>query len=261
MQGINQAVAVVTGGGTKIGRAAAERFAEAGATVAVVDGDATGGLATVDAITEAGGTTEFYHVDVGQEAHWERLLDEVVEDFGSVDCCFVDAEVDPELAQPGDTDPELEGPVQPRVPAVFHGLKHVAARMKAQPDGGAVVSTLGAAHVVGDGDGTPRPDELGLAGLHRAAATTYAPHGVRVNAVRPGIVRSVDENVVADGGRLRHRETGPRADEPVDDPHGHRRVDLATPSQVATAVVWLCSDAAEHVTGYPMVVTGDDPIE
>jgi NAD(P)-dependent dehydrogenase (short-subunit alcohol dehydrogenase family) len=258
MQGINQAVAVVTGGGTKIGRAAAERFAEAGATVAVVDGDATGGLATVDVITEAGGTTEFYHVDVGQEAHWERLLDEVVEDFGSVDCCFVDAEVDPELAQPGDTDPELEGPVQPRVPAVFHGLKHVAARMKAQPDGGAVVSTLGAAHILGDGDGTPRPDELGLAGFHRAAATAYAPHGVRINAVRPGIVRP---ETAADGGQVLHHRTGRPTDVTSDDRGGERRVEMASPAQVATAVVWLCSDAAEHVTGYPMVVHGDDPVE
>lgn len=240
-------VAIVTGGGSGIGRATALRFAEEGAAVAVADVDVEGGEETVRLVEEAAGEVIFVETDVSKAADAARLVTETVETFGRLDYAFNNAGIEGPMAATADlSEAEWRQVLDVNLTGVWLGMRHQIPAML-NNDGGAIVNTSSVAGLVGFRDLAPYvASKHAVLGLTKTAALEYSAQGIRVNAVSPGVI---DTPMVA-----RAFEDDPAAREQYEaaEPIGR----LGTPEEVANAVVWLCSDDASFVTGFPMAVDG-----
>jgi NAD(P)-dependent dehydrogenase (short-subunit alcohol dehydrogenase family) len=247
MENIEGKVALVTGGGSGIGRATAVRFADAGAMVAVADLDSEGGQETVERITEAGGEAAFFSVDVSDEGEVKALIDAVADRFGGLDYAFNNAGIEGTPGPIGEqTAEEFDRVIGVNLRGVFLAMKHELAAMR-ERGGGAIVNTSSVAGLVGAADLSPYyASKHGVVGLTKSIAIEAAPDDIRVNAVCPGVI---DTPMV-------ERFTGGDSEVLAQtvEPQAIKRA--GTPTEVAEAVVWLCSDAASFVTGVAMPVDG-----
>jgi NAD(P)-dependent dehydrogenase (short-subunit alcohol dehydrogenase family) len=264
MHGISGKVALVTGGASKIGRASALRFGEAGATVAVAEDTLAAAHETATAIEAAGGHAVAYEVDVGRESDWQRLIGRVVDDHGRIDLFHNNSELDAELAVTDGGTVDWDGAVNVCLKGVFFGLKHVAPEMQAD-GGGCIVNTASVADITGPDDSRAVATKHGVVGFSKVAAVAYGDDGVRVNAVCPGIVdtRVIRRSVSTDGGSIGELVgadpltlLGEAFEEETEE-----ITRMGDPAEIAESVVWLCSDEASFVTGYPLVVHGTTPID
>ncbi|MCA9880759.1 MAG: glucose 1-dehydrogenase [Thermomicrobiales bacterium] len=239
--------ALVTGAASGIGRASAIALAQAGATVVVADIDDEGGSATVRQVTNDGDEACFVHADVSREEEVASLVAATVARYGHLDCAVNNAGI----SARGELTHELTAEVWSRVLAlnltgVWLCLKHEITQMLEQGGGGAIVNMASVAGLVGGTTSVYVASKHGVVGLTRQAALEYAPRGIRVNAVCPGVIQTpmVDRAFAARPGL----EEQWRAAEPI----GR----LGAAEEVAAAVVWLCSDAASFVTGVALPVDG-----
>jgi NAD(P)-dependent dehydrogenase (short-subunit alcohol dehydrogenase family) len=240
-------VALVTGGSSGIGRAAASAFAGEGANVVVADVLVEGGEETVRMIKEAGGEAIFVKTDVSKATEVEALIKKAVETYGRLDCAINNAGVEGTMAPTADcTEENWDCTININLKGVWLCMKYEIPQMLKQ-GGGAIVNMASVAGLVGL-QGLPAycASKGGVVQLTRTAALEYARAGIRVNAVCPGVIRTplVDRLIAAQP----EMEEALTAMEPV----GR----TGKPEEVAEAVVWLCSDAASFVTGHAMVVDG-----
>jgi NAD(P)-dependent dehydrogenase (short-subunit alcohol dehydrogenase family) len=240
-------VALITGGGSGIGRATALRFAEAGAGVAVADIDGPAADATCELVTAAGGTAVPLRVDVTNAAQVEDMVSRTVGAFGGLDYAFNNAGTTGPGAPTADyTEEDWDRVVAINLKSVFLCLKFEIPAMVAR-GGGAIVNTSSGAGLVGFA-GLPAyvATKHGVIGLTKAAALEYVKAGVRINAICPGSTRTpMLEGFM--GGDPRIEKLMANAA-----PIGR----LAQPAEMAEAVVWLCSDAASFVVGTAFPVDG-----
>ena len=239
-------VALVTGGASGIGRATAIAFAHNGATVAVADADSTGGEETVRYITtQCDSRAVFVKVDVTDAESVNAMVRTTVEQFGTLDMAFNNAGVPDRAAS-------LHVSTQENWDRVMSvNLKGVWHCMKAQLDHmlvagkGAIVNNASRSGLVGvPSDGVYGAAKHGVVGLTKAAAIEFAPKGIRVNAVCPGLVETALTRARF-GDELITRAR-------LANPLGR----MAQPEEIAEAVVWLCSDAASFVVGVALPVDG-----
>jgi NAD(P)-dependent dehydrogenase (short-subunit alcohol dehydrogenase family) len=244
---VENKVALMTGGGSGIGRATALLFAREGAKVLVADYNAEGGERTVKTIRDAGGMAIFHAADVSNPQDVDGLMHKVVETYGRLDCAFNNAGIE---GQMGNT-PECSLENWNRVIAinltgVFLCIKYEIPLML-KHGGGSIVNTASAAGLVGLAGGPAYvAAKHGVAGLTKTAALEFAQKGIRVNAVCPGFIRTPMVERVLDKGTFSEEQIF--AAEPM-----HR---MGKPEEIAEAVLWLCSDASSFVTGLPMPVDG-----
>ena len=240
-------VALVTGGGSGIGRATALAFARQGARVVVADVAVSGGEETVQRIQNAGGEAIFLRTDVSQAAEVEALIAKAVSTYGRLDCAHNNAGIEGVEARTADyPEDDWDRVIAINLKGVWLCMKYEIPHMQ-QQGGGAIVNTASIAGLVG-AQRMPAyvASKHGVAGLTKAAALEYAKAHIRVNAVCPGVIRTpMVERLLDRHARAESRLT---AFEPI----GR----FGTPEEVAEAVVWLCSDAASFVTGHTMAVDG-----
>jgi NAD(P)-dependent dehydrogenase (short-subunit alcohol dehydrogenase family) len=243
-------VALVTGGGSGIGRATAVAMAREGARVAVSDLSTEGIEATVALINSAGGQSIAIAGDVTEETDVANMVARTVSAFGRIDCAFNNAGVSGRSVGPaGQRLHELSQSSVARMfsvnlMGVFLCLKHEIAQMLAQGSGGAIVNTSSIAGLIGlPTSGHYVAAKHGVVGLTKTAAMEYAQDGIRVNCVNPGYIKTpmTDEMM-----KTRYDEI--MAKVPV------RR--LGNAEEIAEAVVWMCSDRASFMTGASHLVDG-----
>jgi NAD(P)-dependent dehydrogenase (short-subunit alcohol dehydrogenase family) len=243
-------VALVTGGGSGIGRATAVAMAREGARVAVSDLSKDGIEATVSLINAGGGQSIAIAGDVTEEAAVANMVARTVSAFGRIDCAFNNAGVSGR--QVGPTGQRLHELSQSSVArmfsvnlmGVFLCLKHEIAQMLAQGGGGSIVNTSSIAGLIGlPTSGHYVAAKHGVVGLTKTAAMEYATDGIRVNCVNPGYIQTpmTDE-------MMKTRFDEIMAKVPV------RRLGRA--EEIAEAVVWMCSDKASFMTGASHLVDG-----
>lgn len=240
--------ALVTGGGSGIGRAAALAFANSGAKVVVADIDIEGGKATTSAIEDAGGQALFIQADVSQTADVEAMINNVIEVHGQLDCAFnnagIEGTVGTRMAEYDEDN--WDKVISINLKGVWLCMKHQLAYMSRQGSG-SIVNTASVAGLVGGTFGSAYyASKHGVVGLTKAAAIEYGTAGIRVNAVCPGVIQTeMADRVLQDD---KQRESAITALHPL----GR----LGTPDEIAQAVVWLSSDAASFITGQAIAVDG-----
>lgn len=240
-------VALVTGGSSGIGRAAALAFAREGAKVVVTNLRPEGGLETVSLIEAAGGQALFIQCDVAKSSDVEAMINRAVEVYGRIDCAFNNAGLEGMVAPTAElTEENWDRTINTNLKGVWLCMKHEISHMLKQGRG-AIVNCASAVGLVGaPGIAAYSASKHGVVGLTKTAALEYISAGIRINAVCPGVTQTpmVD----------RLKDQLPEAMENVvaSIPAGR----IAAPEEVAEAVLWLCSPQSSYVTGHPLVVDG-----
>lgn len=240
-------IALVTGGGSGIGRATALAFAREGAKVLIADVIVDSAKETLEMINEAGGEGMVTKVDVSQSEEVESMVSQLVDTYGRLDCAFNNAGIGGGWGFTAKcTEEEWDRVMSINLKGVWLCMKYEIPQML-QQGGGSIVNTASVAGLVGM-LGTPAyvASKHGVVGITKAAAMEYATSGIRINAVCPGIIRTPMI------GRRLERKPESEAVYRSMEPMGR----LGTPEEIAEAVVWLSSDAASFVTGLPMAVDG-----
>jgi NAD(P)-dependent dehydrogenase (short-subunit alcohol dehydrogenase family) len=246
---LNGKVAIVTGSGSGIGKATAELFAREGAKVTVVDRDKISGAQTVNAICATRGEACFCYADVSKSDDMQKAIDATVGHYGKLDVLVNNAAVQI-MATLVDTSEEIWDEIQnTNLKGVFLGCKFgIPAMLRA--GGGSIINIASVLGLVGDPDlAAYCAAKGGVIALTKVAALTYGPQGIRVNCICPGDVETplvkayFDKD--ADPVRLRNE---------VYSKYALRRI--ATPTEIANAVLFLASDASSFVSGSTVVVDG-----
>jgi NAD(P)-dependent dehydrogenase (short-subunit alcohol dehydrogenase family) len=241
-------VALVTGAGSGMGLATAKAFAESGAAVVLADWNEKSVRTAADELVAQGHKALAVACDVSDDAQVEAMVKEAVTTFGRLDAAFNNAGVQNVLAETADTTREDYDRVMGiDLRGVWSCMKFELQQMRKQGNG-AVVNCSSLGGLVGGAErGIYHAAKHGVLGFTKSAALEYATRGIRINAVCPGLIWTpmADQMVAAgQGDALKAMEKSI----PM------RRV--GRPEEIATAVLWLCSEAASYVTGQSISVDG-----
>jgi NAD(P)-dependent dehydrogenase (short-subunit alcohol dehydrogenase family) len=240
--------ALVTGGGSGIGRAVAEELAGEGVRVLVHDRDEKAARLAAEAITAAGGTATALVGDVGDPAAVQAAVQAAVDAYGGLHFAVNNAGIvgpGGPLADYDDSDgfAAYRRLMDVNLDSVYYGMRYEIPAIIAA-GGGAIVNMSSALGLVGGPNAAPyTAAKHGVAGLTKAAGATYAAQGVRINSVHPGYI---------DTPLLVHAT--PEMVRALEARHPIGR--LGTAAEVAHLVVFLLSDKASFITASQHVVDG-----
>ena len=240
---MSERVAIVTGGASGIGKAVAEALAGGGDKVVIADRNEADGKAFADTIRG-----HFVKVDLSRRADCKQLVDEALAHYGEVHILINNAgfqHIDPIEVFPEDTWDKM---LAVMLTAPFLLTKYVWGAMKTHGWGrivnissihGRVASPFKSAYITA---------KHGLIGLTRTAALEGGEHGITVNAICPAYVRTpLVESQIADQARTRGISIEDVVEKVMLEPAAVKR--LITPEEVASLIVYLCSEAAGAITG------------
>ena len=239
-------VVIVTGGSIGIGQATAMRFAEEGAKVVVAARRIPEGEEVVRNIVKAGGDALFVRADVSKATEVEALIAQTVASFRGLDYAFNNAGsrgvgLTHELSEES-----WDETIATNLKGTWLCMKYEIMHMLKQGRG-VIVNMSSTFGLVGFPNRVSyAASKHGVIGLTKTAALEYAQHGIRVNAVCPGAVRTppVEQLITANPALAENFINS--------QPNGR----IADPNEIVEAVLWLCSDAASFVTGHAMVIDG-----
>ena len=241
---LSSKVAIVTGGGSGIGRATAIALANAGAKVVIANRNIERGEEVVQLIRSKGGKAIFQKTDVAQALEVEALVNRTVSEFGRLDIAFNNAGIDgSHLPLAEQSEKDVTHLLDVNVKGVWLSMKYEIAQML-KNNGGAIVNNSSIFGL----NGYPTwsvytAAKHAVTGMTKAAALEYAQQGIRIKAVGPGPIETPLLEVGTGGNP--HSYSGFV-------PMGR----IGRPEEVANAVVWLSSDAASFVTGHTLPVDG-----
>ncbi|MGI5134237.1 MULTISPECIES: SDR family NAD(P)-dependent oxidoreductase [unclassified Streptomyces] len=246
-QSFEGTTALVTGGGTGIGRASALALAAAGCTVTVAGRTVATLEETVRMISDAGGAARLVECDVSDEQSVAHAVRVAVGDSGRLDFGVNSAGISggDNLRKVADYPVEtFDRMIATDLRGTFLSMKYQLRQMQAQGFGSVVNVGSGASVVGVAGFAGYTAAKHGVIGLTRTAALDYGPDGIRVNALVVGLVNTP---LIAEG-----RSPEVMAARVAAHPIGR----IAEPEEIADAVLWLCSDRSSFVTGAALPVDG-----
>lgn len=232
--------ALITGGASGIGKAAAKQLAAGGANVVIGDIQDDAGKAVVQEIIDAGGSASYVHLDVTDEENWNAAVAETVLTYGGLTTLVNNAGI-------GDTLPIEDTPkgdwdkvIAVTQTSAFLGMKAASAELQ-KSGNGAVVNISSMYGIVGGLGGPAYAAAKGAVRiLSKSTALGWAKKGVRANSVHPGFI---DTPILGDTDRQYLIDTTPMGR-------------LGDPEEVANVIAFLASDEASFMTGSEVVVDG-----
>lgn len=240
-------VILITGGSSGIGRETAIIFAKEGAKIVIASRGDEKGRNTVEAIQAIGGEAFFVRTDVSQEDQVKILIEKAVSAYGRLDFAFNNAGVEgrgARLAQ--ETMDVWNNIMEINLKGVWLCMKYEILQMRQQ--GGGVIVNNSSSSGLG---GAPRlaiysASKHGVIGLTKSAALEYVADNIRINAICPGIIKTPmhDERL----------STTPGLEDIMLSMIPMRKFGKA--EDVASAVMWMCSDEASYLTGATILLGG-----
>ena len=242
-------VAVVTGGGSGIGAAAALAFAREGARVVVTDLNEAGAKVTLEHVEKAGGQGLALRADVTEPADTQAIVEQALATWGRLDVYFANAGVSQWKNYVEEVAEETFDRIfAVNVKGVWLGAKYALPVMKRQRRGVFIVNASTAAIRPRPGSQTYAASKAAVVTLAKALALETAPHGVRVVAIAPVATHTP--------------MLSPFMNEAVDEEALARYIDtiplgrLNEPEDIANTVVFLASDDAAMITGTCVEIDG-----
>lgn len=240
-------VALVTGAASGMGLATAQAFAEAGAAVMMADAREEAVEQEARKLNAAGLKVMAVACDVSEDAQVERMIERTVDAFGRLDAAFNNAGVMAHIAPTAEsTRDEWDRVIGINLRGVWSSMKYELRQMQRQGSG-AIVNNASVGALTGNpGIGSYIASKHGVVGLTRTAALEYIQHGIRVNAVNPGLIDTQIARDVVAGNEAAYAEIAKNV--PI------RRA--GRPEEIASVVLWLCSPGASYVVGHALTVDG-----
>ncbi|MCL4784219.1 MAG: SDR family oxidoreductase [Bryobacterales bacterium] len=245
-------VALVTGAATGMGLATAKAFAAAGAAVVLADYREDLIQAEAEKLVTAGYKAIAVRCDVSDDAQVEQMVERTVAEFGRLDAAFNNAGVMARIAPTADsTREEWDRVIGINLRGVWSCMKYELRQMERQGSGTIVNNASVGALTGNPGIGSYIASKHGVIGLTRTAALEYIKHGIRVNAVNPGLIDTQVGRDVFKGDEQVY--AGAAKSVPI----GR----AGKPEEIASAVLWLCSPGASYVVGHALTVDGGMTVE
>lgn len=244
---LDNKIALVTGGSSGIGRAAARLFAREGAKVVIADIDAEGGEATLQSVRSTGGEAHFVQTDISKTADVEALINKTLELYGRLDCAYNNAGIMGDIMTVVDYDEEpWDQTIENNLKGTWLCMKYQIPLMLKQGYGAIVNTTATSGLKGGKFRSAYAASKAGIVSLSKTAAMEYAEYGLRINVICPSHTRTPN---IEQFFELRPEL---EADYIAQGPMGR----LAAPEEVAEGALWLCSDRSSFVTGHVLAVDG-----
>ena len=240
-------VALITGAGSGMGRAAAALFAREGAKVAAVDINEASSKETVAAIASGGGEAFAMRVDVSNSEDARAMCDEAVRRYGGLDIVYNNAGIEGEggfMAQLSED--AFDRVIAINLRGVWLGMKYALPHL-IKRGGGSIINTASVAGIVGiKGAAAYCAAKAGVIALTRVGAIEYGRYKIRVNCICPGVIDTpMVERVSEEGGVTSQ---------------ANNRLSLlgriGKPEEIARTALFLASDDAPFATGAPFIVDG-----
>jgi len=243
--GLEGKVAVVTGGARGIGAATASALATSGATVVVTDVLDDEGEALARAIRESGCHAVYKHLDVSDEAQWQRVVSEAAAELGRLDVLVNNAGIGTLADVESETREGFDRTIAINETGVWLGMKHSVPEMR-RSGGGSIVNVSSIFGAVGGFGGSIayHAAKGAVRLMTKNAALRYATENIRVNSIHPGFI---DTPMVA-MAKDNEMETAILAQTPM----GR----WGRSDEIASAIAFMASDAASFMTGSEVYVDG-----
>ena len=241
-------VAYVTGAGSGIGETTARMFAEAGASVVLVDINPSPIQRIADELKSKGYKAFAISCNVGKEKEVKNAVEKTVEVFGRMDFAFNNAGIQVPTAKTADIESaDFERALRINLLGVFYCMKYQIRQMLKQGDGGSIVNVASQDAIVETATlGAYSAAKTGIIGLAKCTALEYAEQGIRVNMIAPGMIMTpMVEQAIKDY---------PEHMQGLIDIIPQKRV--GTPENIASCALYLCSDGASFMTGQTITIDG-----
>ena len=239
-------VAIVTGGGSGIGRATCQRFLDEGAKVVIADRNRAGAEGTRASLEGGDDNTAVSVVDVAGPTQVQCMVDQAVSKFGKLDILVNGAAIlirTPPLVEVEEIDWDLT--MDTNLKGLFHCCKYAIPHMVANGSG-SIVNISSMSGVRGVAYSLPYAvSKAGVIHLTKVAAGQYTPQGVRINCIAPGGI---------DTPQMRGSTASSGAFEERGKEHPMGRV--GHPDEIANLILWLASDEASYVSGSTYIADG-----
>ncbi|MFJ7467225.1 SDR family NAD(P)-dependent oxidoreductase [Peribacillus frigoritolerans] len=243
-------IAIITGGGSGIGKESARLFASEGAYVIITDIHAENGQGTVSEIEAAGGKAAFYKVDVTDPKAVQSAISQIIETYEKIDILFNNAGIS-NVGRVDEVEPDVWDRIMSvNVKGVYLPTKYTIPYMMEQKSGVVINMSSCAAEMGLVKRAAYSATKGAVLALTKAMQVDYAPYNIRVNALLPGTIltpfvenylkTSYDDPEVAIGNIKKRQLSG----------------DLGRPSDVAKAALFLASDESAFMMGSPLYIDG-----
>lgn len=243
MKRLENKIAVITGGGSGIGRATALRFADEGAHVIIWDVADKKGEEAITALKDKGSNAAYYHVDTTDKEQIAKAAEDVISRYGRIDILINNAGITKDSTLLKMTDEQWERVIDVNLNGVYHCTRAIAPIM-AQNNYGRIINASSVVGLFGNfGQTNYAATKAGLIGMTQTLSKELGRNGITVNAVAPGFIATemiqlMPEDVLA----------GMEAKVPV------KR--LGQPEEVAALYAFLASDEAAYINGAVIRIDG-----
>jgi NAD(P)-dependent dehydrogenase (short-subunit alcohol dehydrogenase family) len=250
-------VALITGAGEGIGRAAAKLLAKEGARIGALGRTREDLETVVQEIEEDGGQATVLCADISKAEEMEAAVRELVEAYGRIDVVFANAGINGVWAPIEELKPEeWEQTIAINLTGTFLTVKYAVPHLKKQGGSVIVTASVNGTRIFSNTGATAYScTKAAQVAFTKMVALELAPSKVRVNVICPGAIETeIDENT-----EKRHLE---KVKMPVEFPKTHQPLTRGpgTSEQVARLVLFLASDASDHITGTEMWIDGGESL-